>query len=355
MSKREKKSKTIRDTKHLPNTEAQKLPFIEHVYELRKRLFYIVASISVFSLLAYSINRQIINALLGLTGSLDFTYTSSTAGIFFIVRICFYVGIAVSIPVVVYQFLRYMEPLFKKSSIHFTTRGSLLSGTLALAGILLGYYFGLPTVLNFVLKQFLASQTRPLPETQAYITFTTMYLLGAALLFQIPLILIFINRIKPQSPKKLVSIKVELWVILGTLIGSFIVYPNLNLLDQAVIVGPLILMYQLGVGIIWFGQRNQHKPEYLNDLLRKDSELQTIRLERFQEAQKTWENTVTQKQIHTQTTEHSEFQPTTPVAPAPQIRIMARPSTARPRTSFSDFRPSTRSFRPTPQRINGIT
>ena len=355
MSKQAKKSKIVRNTKHLPNTETQKLPFIEHVYELRKRLFYIIASISVFSILAYSINRQIINALLSPAGGQKFIYTSPIGGIDFLFRVCLYIGIAVSIPVIVYQFLKYMEPLFKKSSIHFITWGSILSGILALGGILFGYFIGLPTTLHFLLHQFLTKQIQPLLTIQAYMAFVTMYMLGSALLFQVPLILIFINRIKPLKPKKLMSMKYQRWVILGAFIGGGIMNPNPNLLDQAVIVVPLILMYQVGAIIIWFGQRKQNKPDYLNDLLRKDSELQSIRLERFREAQKTWESTVAKSKPAPVETPSAPLPQVNNTYPTYQIRETSRPIMVRPRRSFNDFGPP-RSFRPSSQqRMTGTT
>lgn len=117
--------RTNNQNKKPPKPDTQKLPFMEHVYELRLRLFYIAASIAVFSMFAYSINKQLVSLLLKPAGDQKFIYTSPIGGVDFLFRVCVYFGIAVSIPVIVYQFLRYLEPLFSKSSVRLITREAL--------------------------------------------------------------------------------------------------------------------------------------------------------------------------------------------------------------------------------------
>jgi sec-independent protein translocase protein TatC len=300
MKKRAKRAKTRNRSLQTRKPEVQKLPFIEHLYELRKRLFYVAVSVGVFSLIAYSFERTIIKWLLKPAGGQHFIYTSPIGGLDFLFRVCLYIGIAASIPIIVYQFLRYIEPLLKQSSVRFITTGSIASGILALSGISFGYFVGLPAALHFLLHQFVTKQIQPLITIQSYMAFVSVYMFGSALLFQIPLILIFINRIKPLNPKKLISLKYQRWVILGAFIGGGIMNPNPNLLDQVVIVGPLIVMYEVGVGIIWLGQRRHRKPSFMVDLLKHDSELQAVRRERFvaarQVLQQQLANTQTQKQ-----------------------------------------------------------
>src|SRR5581483_2149593 len=212
--KRAKRAKRQNRSQQTHRPEADKLPFIEHLYELRRRLFYVAVSIAIFSAIAYSIERTIIKWLLKPAGSQHFIYTSPIGGIDFLFRVSLYIGIALSIPVVVYQFLRYIEPLLKESSARFIAVGSIASGVLALIGIVFGYTIGLPAALHFLLHQFIfTKQIQPLITIQSYMSFVSVYMFGSALLFQVPLLLIFINRIKPLKPKKLISLRYQRWVI----------------------------------------------------------------------------------------------------------------------------------------------
>lgn len=312
------------------------MPFIEHLYELRKRLVYIAASVITFSALAYSVNRGVITALLQPAGTQKFIYTSPIGGVDFLFRVCLYVGIALSIPVIVYQFLRYIEPLFRHTSMHFIAVGSVVSGILALLGIAFGYFIGLPTTLHFLLHQFVTKQIQPLLTIQAYMAFVAMYILGSALLFQVPLILLFINRIRPLDPRKLLSLKVERWIILTAFIGGGLMNPNPNLVDQVVIVGPLILAYQVGVGLIWLGQRRLRQPKRLTELLRYDHDRQAIRQVRFDTAQaQPGQQSATLKATPTVIAPSTT---TKPIAPT-QSPLRSAITDNRPLKYFNDVRP----------------
>jgi sec-independent protein translocase protein TatC len=359
--KRAKRAKTRNRSQQTHKPEAQKLPFIEHLYELRKRLFYVAVSVGVFSLGAYCIERTVIAWLLKPAGGQHFIYTSPIGGLDFLFRVCLYIGIAVSIPVIVYQFLRYIEPLLRHSSMRFITLGSLASGVLALAGITFGYSVGLPAALHFLLHQFVTKQIQPLITIQSYMAFVTVYMFGSALLFQIPLILIFINRIKPLNPKKLISMKYQRWVILGSFVGGGIMNPNPNLLDQVVVVGPLIVMYEVGVAIIWFGQRRHRKPSFVTELLEHDSELQALRKERFEAARQALQRQQeVALQARTQTSEQvlatRESAPETTVAATTRTTTQTArtPRPARPvvrRKYVNDFGPP-RSYANFNQRVS---
>lgn len=358
--KRAKRAKRQNRSQQTHKPEADKLPFIEHLYELRRRLFYVAVSIAIFSAIAYSIERTIIKWLLKPAGNQHFIYTSPIGGIDFLFRVSLYIGIALSIPVVVYQFLRYIEPLLKESSARFIAAGSIASGVLALIGIVFGYTIGLPAALHFLLHQFIfTKQIQPLITIQSYMSFVSVYMFGSALLFQVPLLLIFINRIKPLDPKKLISLRYQRWVILGSFIGGGIMNPNPNLLDQIVIVGPLILMYELGVAIIWFSQRKHRRPSFVAELLEHDSERRAVRQSRFMAAQEAWQKSMRSAAVSTANSRprhNSEQalirQPKEQIdAVTTHVRKMSRPIVRR-RIYINDFGSARPSYQNLNQRIS---
>ena len=256
--------------KNQPPRPQQKIAFIEHVHELRKRLFYVAASVGIFSIAAYAIEHRIIAALLKPARDQEFIYTSPGGGIDFLFRVCLYTGIACSIPVIIYQVLRYLEPLIKDATKRMVLWGSLASGILALAGIVFGYFLGLPAGLDFLLNQFHTDQITALITIQSYMSFVMMYLLGSAMLLQVPLILLFINRIKPLKPSKLLSLSYQRWVILFAFISSAVINASPQIMAQLMIAGPIILSYEIGVGIIWYVNRRRPNPDTLRDLRETD-------------------------------------------------------------------------------------
>lgn len=254
-----------------------RLPFIEHFYELRRRLFYIALSVISVALLSYAVQQHLVAILLAPAKGQHFIYTSPGGGLDFLFRVCMYTGIAVSIPVIVFQLLKYMQPLLKDTATsRYIAIGSIVSGIFALAGIIFGYFVGLPAVLHFLFHQFTTQQIQPLVTIQSYIAFVTVYMLGSALLLQVPLILIFINRIKPLKPSSLIHN--ERWMFLGAFVASGLMNPTPNIISQLMVAGPIIIMYQIGIITIWqINRRSRHNPK-VKALIQQDAEARAARL-----------------------------------------------------------------------------
>jgi sec-independent protein translocase protein TatC len=268
-----KKIKNQRKKQQLKQLD-ESLPLIDHLHELRRRIMYCAASIIVVGGLAYSVQQHIVQVLLAPSHGQQFIYTSVGGGISFLFKLCIYVGIAGSLPLIVYQFLRYVQPLLKFDTRRFVMIASLVSALLAIAGMVFGYYVGLPAALHFLLHQFTTKQIHPLLTISEYMSFVTAYMLGAAMLFQIPLILLFINRIKPLKPSQLWHY--ERWVIVAAFIMSALLNPTPEVFSQLALAGPIIAMYQVGIGMVWYA--NRHRTEVLPALVSYDQEQQRNRL-----------------------------------------------------------------------------
>jgi hypothetical protein len=87
----------------------------------------------------------------------------------------------------------------------------------------------------------------------SYLTFVMTYLLGAALLFQIPLLLLITNTMTPLKPGKLM--KLQRYVIVAAFILAAVISPTPDLMNQIIFAIPIIFMYELGVLLVWLQNR----------------------------------------------------------------------------------------------------
>ncbi|MBI1857091.1 twin-arginine translocase subunit TatC [Candidatus Saccharibacteria bacterium] len=256
-------------------TSPKVLPFIEHIHELRRRLFIVAASVVGFSVVGYFINEQLIQILLKPAGNQQFIYTSPGGAINFIFQICIYFGVAASIPIIVSQLLGFIEPVLRNSSKKFLVLNGLFSIILAASGMTFGYFVGLPAAMHFLTSQFTVSRIEALLTIQEYMSFVTIYLVGSALLFQIPLIMTTINRIKPLKPSGL--FKIERFVIVGAFVLAAIITPTPDVFNQLLVAGPIIAIYHLGILLIWL-QNRQTSSTRIMKLLENDAKVQAERL-----------------------------------------------------------------------------
>src|SRR5690606_28664353 len=99
---------------------------------------------------------------------------------------------------------------------------SVLSFFMAIIGVVFAYFVSLPAALHFLMG-FSNETISSLVGVNEYYNFALAYLLGYALLFQLPIIISFINRIKPLNPGGMM--KAQRWVILGSFIVAAILTP----------------------------------------------------------------------------------------------------------------------------------
>jgi sec-independent protein translocase protein TatC len=253
--------------------------------ELRRRLIYVALSVAVFSTAAYGVQQQIVGFLLRPSRGQDLIYTTPGGGLDFLIKVCMYTGIVCSLPVIVYQILKYIEPLIGDNEVRFALKGSIISACLAMCGMAFGYFAGLPATMHFLFNQFTTDQIHPLITIQSYMSFVTIYMFGAALLFQVPLILVCINRIKPLTPKGLFG--KERWMILIAFVLAFIMNPTPNVVDQLMLAGPMILSYQIGIGLIAYVNRPKLSRR-ASTLLEQDKVARAEREARLRDFQTTW-------------------------------------------------------------------
>lgn len=280
--KQAKNTPTRRRTRTHKSGPAKELPLSGHIQELRRRLILMIATVGVCSVLAFTIQKTLTEFLLAPAHGQQFVFTTPGGGFDFQLKLCFYSGLLASIPVILYQVFLYIQPLLRHESKHFLRSVTLFSTLLAGAGVAFGYFIGLPAAMQFLLNSFSSEQIRALITIQSYMNFVLVYLLGAALLFQVPLVLLLINRIKPLSPDTL--FRQQKWVILGAFLAGAIISPTPDIQNQLLLTGPIILLYETTVAFIWLRALARKRPKKIQTLLEKDESLQLERQIKFQKA-----------------------------------------------------------------------
>lgn len=221
-------------------------PFIEHIYELRRRALICVIATTLAGFAGYAINEKLLHIIQKPLGKTLF-YTSPTGGFSFIFKICLLFGLIVALPIIIYQIIKFLSPLMKHTTKRFTFVSLLASAILAFAGITFAYLLSLPAALHF-LSNFGGAEIQSLITADEYFNFALAYLAGFAILFQLPLLMLLINRIKPLSPGPLM--RFQRYVILISFVVSAMLTPTPDPVNQALMAVPVVILYQLSIGLI---------------------------------------------------------------------------------------------------------
>lgn len=231
----------------------KKVPITAHVRELRVSLAICLATLLIASSVAYSFLKPVLKIFQAPLQEKLF-YTSPAGGFAFVIKLCLVVGIIVTIPVIVNRIFSFTKPTIPKSMQRAFAWYSLISIALAVIGVVFAYYISLPSALHF-LTNFNKDQIQSLITVDSYFTFVTTYLIGYALLFQTPILMLFINKVKPLEPGSMM--KVQRYVIVGSFAVAAILTPTPDPWNQLLMALPIILLYQVGVAAIWITNRNR--------------------------------------------------------------------------------------------------
>lgn len=226
------------------------VPVLTHIAELRTRLLWSAASILVFSTAAYFVRDTLLALLLQPLGR-PLYYTTPSGGLEFLFNVCLAVGILGSLPVIAYHTTRFVAPALPSRIEISLVRIVAASCFLVLLGLAFAYAVAIPVLLRF-LSSFSSPQVEPLLSTNEYLGFVLQYLVGFGLLFQLPLVVLGAGRLFGVGPRWFV--KQERYVIVASFVAGFVLAPDP--VSQFLFALPIIALYQVAVGVLWFSQRS---------------------------------------------------------------------------------------------------
>jgi sec-independent protein translocase protein TatC len=98
------------------------------------------------------------------------------------------------------------------------------------------------------LDQFGRDELTALISINDYLSFTMKYLASFAIIFQLPLIMLTINSLKPLPVKRLLlNFR---YVLLISFVVSAILTPTPDLINQTIMATPILLLYLISVAIV---------------------------------------------------------------------------------------------------------
>jgi sec-independent protein translocase protein TatC len=235
--------------------QSQKITVREHLEELRKRLFWIVGIFMIGAIPGLLLTHFFTKLLVAPLGQ-NLYFSNPTGGLNFAMQICLITGLLVAIPVIIFHGVQFIRPLSTAIKTSLAIKIMTISGILAAIGVVYAYKISLPASLQF-LTNFNGDYVKPLMSATDYLGFVMTYLVGSALIFQVPLVLYFINRIKPLKPGTLKRMQKP--VIAGSVIFAGIITPTPDPYNQMMIALPLLILFEMSAFMIWALRGRQPK------------------------------------------------------------------------------------------------
>ncbi len=227
------------------------MSFLDHLGELRKRLFYSILTIVIFGIGCFVLVKYMIDFLLYPALSMNpplHLQVLKVQGMFLVqVLVAFFGGFALSIPVLVYQIWAFVKPgLYEKER---RWVGILIVVTFLcfIAGAAMAYYIMLPLALRFFMNISRPYSVSPIIAIDYYIRFVVMMMMSVGIVFELPVISFILSKMQILSSAFMKKSRKYALIIIFFL-AALLTPPDP--FTQSLMALPLILVYEISIWIV---------------------------------------------------------------------------------------------------------
>ncbi|MBB6673980.1 twin-arginine translocase subunit TatC [Cohnella nanjingensis] len=226
--------------------DADWMPVMEHIGELRKRVIYVLI---VFIL-------GVVGGLFGAQPLFDYLVAAAPTerielsafspwdAIGLYMKFAFLISFVVAIPFALFQLWAFVRPALGVKEQKATLRYVPGALVMFLAGLTFAYYVVFPMAYSFTEK---ITQNMGLKQTYGvaqYFSFLFNILVPMSVLFELPIVILFLTRIGILHPNMLRKMRKIAWFTMAV-IGTVVTPPDV--ISDLLVAVPLVILYEVSV------------------------------------------------------------------------------------------------------------
>ncbi|MFD0717262.1 twin-arginine translocase subunit TatC [Paenibacillus sp. GCM10027626] len=233
------------------------MPLFDHIGELRRRLIVVLAVLVIGLVIGLVFAKPAYEYLMEQEPVKNFPLHvfSLWDGIGIYMKFAFVIALILVIPVAFYQVWAFVKPALKENEQRAALGFVPLALILFLGGLSFSYFVVLPMAFNFTTE---VARTLKLEETYGitqYFAFMFNILIPVSLLFELPIVIMFLTKLRILTPTRLRKMRRLAYFIL-IIVGTMITPPDI--ISDLLVAIPLIVLYEISVflsGIVYRKQQ----------------------------------------------------------------------------------------------------
>ena len=156
-------------------------------------------------------------------------------------------GLIIALPYVLWELWRFVKPGLNDQEIR-SSRGAVTIITiLFLVGVLFSYFIVAPLMINFLGGYAVSSAVSNQIALTSYVSSITLMTLLMGLLFELPVLILFLTKIGIVTPKYLRKYRKH--TMIGILIIAGVITPSPDVFSQLIVAFPLYALFELSLAI----------------------------------------------------------------------------------------------------------
>lgn len=242
----------------------EKMPFTEHLTELRKRIIVSLAALLIGFVVSFSYSEEIFDVLtLPLRSEISLgmhypfvslipskiknpslVFLAPAEAFWMHLKVSFVAGLVLSLPLILHQFWKFISPGLLLKEKKYVGPFVVSASLLFLVGALFCFLLVLPFAMGFLLTYKTASMT-PMLSVGSYVDFCLKFILAFGAVFELPIVIVLLTRMGIVTPKTLA--KNRKYAILIAFVAAAILTPTPDAFNQTLMAVPMIVLYEAGI------------------------------------------------------------------------------------------------------------
>lgn len=246
----------------------EEMTLVEHLEELRSRLFKSALAIALAFAVGFSFHERILELLSGpycelparlrglnASGECTLYILDVTGGFFVALKASAMVAVVLSAPFVCYQIWRFITPGLRPVERRYSVPFIVISQVLFAAGAVFSYFL-IPRALEFLLG-FGGDSLVSVIDAGRYVSFVLMTMIAFGVTFEFPLVLIILSLMDVVH-----SYSLSKWrrhAIFGMFAASAVITPSQDPATMVFMAAPLIVFYEISIVVARFIERGREQ------------------------------------------------------------------------------------------------
>jgi sec-independent protein translocase protein TatC len=239
----------------------KELSLVQHLGELRDRLMFTAVALVATTAIAFFFATPLVRILI-IPVDCTFipTYScheppttlislSPTENFTTYFRVALFAGIALAMPVILYEIYAYIDPALLPKERRFIRFMGLPVIGLFIGGMLFCYFVLLPNAIKFLIN-FGEENIKNQLRAADYISFVTIFILGMGLIFEVPVAIFALVKIHVITRAWLA--KQRRYAVLVAFLIAAVITPTPDPFNQTLVAVPMYLLFELGLFVARF-------------------------------------------------------------------------------------------------------
>lgn len=234
-------------------TKENAMSFLDHLEELRWRIFKSLISVVIFAIATYYFSDWMVDKVTAPLHDVGVYFKAPAEAFLVRVKISIFAGAVISVPILFYHVWMFVGPGLFRSEIKVVVPIVFSATVFFMIGGSFCFFYVIPLAIKFLLG-YATENMQPMIMISDYISFAGTMVLAFGIVFELPVASFILGRMGVIN-HRLMGRGRRYALITILILGAILTPPDI--ISQMLLAGPLYLLYEISIIVVWMTARRE--------------------------------------------------------------------------------------------------